>query len=93
MTPSLPIAARTSTNTSRGGKAMDALELLRTRYSALKLGEPPPSAQAVQAILESTARAPDHGRLQPWRLILIEGDARLDFGEVLAQALSRRNLP
>jgi nitroreductase len=69
---------------------MDATELLRTRFSALKLGEPAPSAQAVQAMLESAARAPDHGRLQPWRLILIEGDARLDFGEVLAEALSGR---
>ena len=67
------------------------MELLRTRHSALKLGEPGPSAQAVQAMLESVARVPDHGRLQPWRLILIDGDARLGFGEVLADALSRRN--
>ena len=67
------------------------MELLRTRFSALKLGGPAPSAQAVQAMVESAARAPDHGRLQPWRLILIEGDARLDFGKVLAEALSRRN--
>ncbi len=70
---------------------MDAMELLRTRFSALKLGEPAPSAQTVEAMLESAARAPDHGRLQPWRLILIEGDARLDFGKILAEALSRRN--
>src|SRR5438132_10502038 len=70
---------------------MDAMELLRTRFSALKLGEPAPSTQAVHAMLESAGRAPDHGRLQPWRLILIEGDARLDFGKVLAEALSRRN--
>jgi len=70
---------------------MEALELLRTRFSALKLGDPAPSAKAVQAMLESAARAPDHGRLQPWRLILIEGDARLDFGKVLAEALSRRD--
>jgi len=70
---------------------MDAMELLRTRFSALKVGEPAPSAQTVEAMLESAARAPDHGRLQPWRLILIEGDARLDFGKILAEALSRRN--
>jgi nitroreductase len=70
---------------------MDAMELLRTRYSALKLGEPAASAGAVQTMLESAGRAPDHGRLQPWRLILIEGDARLDFGKVLAEALSRRH--
>src|SRR5437773_11516729 len=70
---------------------MDAMELLRTRFSALKLGEPAPSAQTIEAMLESAARAPDHGRLQPWRLILIEGDARLEFGKILAEALSRRN--
>jgi len=70
---------------------MDALELLRSRHSAVKLGEPAPSAAAVQALLESAARAPDHGRLQPWRVILIEGDARRDLGEVLAEALARRN--
>ena len=71
---------------------MDAMELLRTRYSALKLGEPAPSAQAVEAMLESAARVPDHGRLHPWRLILIQGDARFRFGEVLAESLSRRNV-
>jgi nitroreductase len=69
---------------------MDAMELLRTRRSAPRLGEPP-SAQMVHAMLESVDRVPDHGRLQPWRLVLIEGDARFDFGEVLAEALSRRN--
>jgi nitroreductase len=70
---------------------MDAMQLLHTRYSALKLGEPAPSAEAVRAMLESAARVPDHGRLLPWRLILIEGDARLSLGEVLAESLSRRN--
>ena len=70
---------------------MDAIEVLRTRHSASKLGEPAPSGPAVQAILESAAVVPDHGRLQPWRLILIEQGARLAFGEVLADALARRN--
>src|SRR2546423_15618312 len=70
---------------------MDAMQLLHTRYSALKLGEPAPSAEALRAILESAAHVPDHGRLEPWRLILIDGDARLSFGDVLADALSRRN--
>ena len=70
---------------------MDAIQLLHTRYSALKLGEPAPSAKAVRALLESAAHVPDHGRLLPWRLILVEGDARLRLGDVLADALSRRN--
>jgi nitroreductase len=35
-------------------------------------------------------RAPDHARLRPWRFIIIEGDAREAFGDVLAAALRRR---
>jgi len=70
---------------------MEAIELLRTRYSASLLGAPPPSAEAIEAMLEAAARAPDHGRLRPWRLILIEGDARRSFGEILAESLARRN--
>ena len=70
---------------------MEAIELLRSRHSASKLGAPAPSAEAVEAMLEAAARAPDHGRLQPWRLILIEGDARRSFGEILAESLARRN--
>ena len=70
---------------------MEAIELLRSRYSALKLGAPAPSAGAVEVMLEAAARALDHGRLRPWRLILIEGDARRSFGEILAESLARRN--
>jgi nitroreductase len=70
---------------------MDAMDLLRTRYSASRLGEPGPPAQAVRAMLESAARAPDHGRLRPWRLTLVEGDGRLALGKILAASLSRRN--
>jgi nitroreductase len=40
---------------------------------------------------EAAARAPDHGRLQPWRLFLIEGDARRSFGAIVAESLARRN--
>src|SRR5215813_820386 len=70
---------------------MDAMELLLTRHSAGKLGTPSPSEAAVEAMLEAAARAPDHGRLQPWRLIVIEGNARLSLGEILAESLARRD--
>jgi hypothetical protein len=35
-------------------------------------------------------RAPDHGRLRPWRFMLIEGDQRQKFGEMLAASALRR---
>lgn len=34
--------------------------------------------------------APDHGRLRPWRFLLIAGEARNAFGAVIAEALARR---
>jgi nitroreductase len=50
------------------------------------LGEPGPSPDEIGAMLTVAARVPDHGKLAPWRFILIEGEARGRLGEVLAQA-------
>lgn len=63
------------------------LAFIEARQSVGQLVEPAPSdaqlAQAVQAALA----APDHHRLRPWRFIRVQGDARLQMGEVLVQAL------
>ncbi len=69
---------------------MDAIEALTTRASLPRLGAPGPDAEAVQTILRSALRAPDHGMLRPWRFLTIEGDARARFGDVLARALAAR---
>jgi nitroreductase len=69
---------------------MDALEALTTRASPLKLGDPAPDRAALDAMLRAAARAPDHGRLHPWRFIVIESEARRHLGEVLAAAIARR---
>jgi nitroreductase len=69
---------------------MDAIEALMSRVSPAQLVEPGPSAEQLQMILATAARAPDHGRMQPWRFLLIEGEARVRFGEVMAQSLKRR---
>jgi nitroreductase len=68
---------------------MDAVEALRTRYSARVLKEPAPAGAALETILESASRAPDHGRLRPWRFILIESARRAAFGELLADQARR----
>jgi len=66
---------------------MDALDLLLTRESALKLDAPGPSEADLDQMFQSAVRAPDHGRLRPWRFIVIEGDARAKLGQVLVSAL------
>lgn len=69
---------------------MDALTALTTRVSPAALDAPGPSGDALQKILEAAVAAPDHGRMRPWRFILIEGTARDTFGGLLAESLSRR---
>ena len=68
---------------------MQAIDLLLSRRSALTLAEPGPDGAALELLLSSAARAPDHGRLRPWRFIVIRGTARERFGRVLAEQLRR----
>lgn len=71
---------------------MDALEAITTRTSAVRLSEPGPNDTELDIILKAGARAPDHGRLAPWRFIIIEGDARHRLGAAIAAA-KRRTFP
>ena len=69
---------------------LDAIEALTTRASPLALTDPAPDAAALAAMLRAAARAPDHGKLKPWRFIVIAGNARNALGQVLADALRKR---
>jgi nitroreductase len=68
---------------------MEAIDLLLSRRSATALHEPGPDAAALALLLASAARAPDHGRLRPWRFIVIRDAAREHFGALLADQLRR----
>src|SRR6266581_3798138 len=46
-------------------------------------------AAALELIFESAIRAPDHGRLRPWRFIVIKGEERARFGGLLADHVRR----
>jgi nitroreductase len=69
---------------------MDALESLITRQSAKTYGETAPTKEHLAQVLQAAVRAPDHGRLRPWRFMLIEGNQRRKFGELLAASALRR---
>jgi nitroreductase len=68
-----------------------ALELLLSRQSVGVLEEPAPEGAELDLILDAGLRAPDHGRLRPWRFVLIRGDERLAWGERLAEAAQARD--
>jgi nitroreductase len=70
---------------------MQAIEALLQRRSAKALTAPAPDAGALELILASAAAAPDHGRLRPWRFIVIQGNALERFGDLLADHLRRQH--
>jgi len=70
---------------------MQAINALLQRRSAKILTDPGPDEGALELILESAVRAPDHGRLRPWRFIVIQGSGRNAFGTHLAEHLRRSN--
>lgn len=67
--------------------APDTLDLLLTRRSgsAKAMVEPGPSKNQIEDILRAGARAPDHGKLFPWRFIVFEGKGRKRMGDILAE--------
>lgn len=68
----------------------ELIKLLKSRRSAntSSLTAPGPTDEELQDIITIGLRTPDHGKLEPWRLIVIKGDARKDFGEQLAKNFS-----
>ncbi len=55
----------------------EVLDFLLTRRSrpAKALTTPVPTHEELAPILSAAARTPDHGKLEPWRFIVLEGDA------------------
>jgi nitroreductase len=70
-----------------------ALALLETRRSAKPrdLAGPGPSAEELERMLTIAARAPDHGKLAPWRFVILGADQRDAFAALLQQALAEEN--
>jgi nitroreductase len=63
------------------------IDLLLTRrsVSANNLGEPGPSPAELALMLRAASRVSDHKKLAPWRFVLFQGEARVEFGKVLAE--------
>jgi nitroreductase len=70
------------------------LDYLKTRRSVGIgfLTDPGPSPKELEELLRIGTRVPDHGKFAPWRLVIIEGDARIEAGGKLAE-IARRNRP
>ena len=71
---------------------MNAIDVLLSRASASRLAPPVPDGDTLRQILASASRAPDHGGLRPWRLLVIRGsDGLARLADAGVAALRRRN--
>src|SRR5687767_9423364 len=69
----------------------DLLALLRERRSRPALVAPGPDEAQLRDLLVAACAAPDHGRLRPWRFVVVDGPARERLGEAFAAATIERN--
>ena len=73
----------------------DTLALMATRRSssAQTLVAPAPSDAELADLLRLAARVPDHGKMTPWRFILLQGEAKAALVERLRAAAPRQPNP
>jgi len=69
------------------------LALLETRRSARArdMIGPGPSPDELERIIAIAARTPDHGKLAPWRFVIVGPEQRESFAALLHQALGRND--
>ncbi len=75
---------------------MEAFEALLGRRTVPlpKLGEPGPDDATLARWLEAAAAAPDHGKLVPFRFLIVRGEGRRKLASLLERALlSERDSP
>ena len=65
---------------------MELFDAIAARTTAARLAEPGPTPEQVERLLSAAARAPDHGRLKPWRFIRVEGAVRESLANAVAEA-------
>ncbi|MGZ3371550.1 MAG: nitroreductase family protein [Caulobacteraceae bacterium] len=81
MTVRIPAPPEFGKPTPFGQVHPEALELLALRRSSSPqtLAAPAPEGRELEELLRLAARAPDHGKLVPWRFILLRGKAKAEL--------------
>lgn len=64
----------------------DVISFLQNRVSQGWVKPPAPNREQVETLLRCAVRAPDHGRMKPWRFVVLSGDALNQLSLAFEQA-------
>jgi nitroreductase len=65
--------------------------LSRRSVKAKDLIAPGPDAAALTCILKAATRVPDHGKLCPWRILVLHKEGQAKLGEIFARRFAALN--
>jgi nitroreductase len=95
VTDTVPPAPAFGEPVEAGRRSPETLALLARRRSgsAAFLGAPGPSPEQLNELLRLAARAPDHGKLFPWRFIVLSGEAKAAYARELERYAAEQPNP
>ncbi|MEM9955425.1 MAG: nitroreductase [Chloroflexota bacterium] len=81
------------TETMTTKRSPETIDLLLKRRSlvAIKHTDPGPNEDELELILRCAIRVPDHAKLTPWRIQVLQGEARTRLGNTLADVYQEKN--
>jgi nitroreductase len=93
--PAVPPAPEFGAPVEVGRPSPETLALLARRRSssAQLLAAPGPSAEELEALLRLAARVPDHGKLFPWRFLVLQDEAKAALVKALEQFAAGQSNP
>jgi nitroreductase len=81
--PQQPELGDTLSSTHESAETLRLLALRRSTPVAM-IGGPGPAQEDIDLMLSCALRVPDHRKLEPWRVLVIEGEARNRLGSIFA---------
>jgi len=69
---------------------VSVFETIKKRRSIGKMSDARPTREQIERLLEAATHAPNHHNVQPWRFIVLAGEARAEVGGLMAASLAER---
>ena len=67
----------------------DLIDAIRSRRSIGKCTGEVPDRALIEQVLEAATWAPNHKQTEPWRFVVLAGDARAELGEAMGRAAAQ----